>query len=193
MKYVYINLDSRLDRRSLFEQECEKMNLQVERFPAVFWIPGGIGCCISHLDVLKRAKEEGVSELCVFEDDFEFLISKEQFQEVLRSLPEDYDVVMLGYNLQQGEEYSEKFGRTLEAQTTSGYIIHQRAYDKLIAVWSEGLRLYELNPEYHWLYILDQSWKPLQKELRWYHTLPRVGKQRSGWSDLSQSFVEYNT
>lgn len=191
---VYINLDSRTDRRREFEQECQKMNLHVERFPALTDpLGGGIGCGASHLRVLKDARDRGAPYIVVFEDDFEFLVSKEQFHAVLRSLPDDYDVVLFGYNLIRGEDYNAAFGRTLEAQTTSGYIIHQKAYNALIARWEEGLALFRQNPTQHWLYILDQYWKPLQPQLRWYHTLPRVGKQRAGWSDLGQAFVNYNT
>jgi hypothetical protein len=191
---VYINLDRRTDRRADFEAECSRMGIRVERFPAIVHPLGGaLGCSASHLQVLKLARERGYPSVMVFEDDFEFLISNEEFAAVLASLPEDYDVVMLGYNLCRGDDYTPQFGRTLEAQTTSGYIVHQKAYDGLISVWEEGLRRYEENPTHHWLYICDQSWKPLQPLLRWYHTRPRVGKQRAGWSDLGQKFVDYDT
>ena len=189
----YINLDSRTDRREQFEQECVKMDIQVERFPAIVHPKGGtLGCNASHIQVLKYARDRGLPNVTIFEDDFEFLVSREDFVKVLTGLPEDYDVVMLGYNLVCGESHSETFGRTLEAQTTSGYIVHQKAYDKLIARWEEGLALFEENPGHHWLYICDQYWKALQPTLRWYHVIPRVGKQRAGWSDLGQAYVDYN-
>jgi len=189
----YINLDSRTDRRAQFEGECLKMDIQVERFPAIVHPKGGtLGCNASHIQLLKTARERNLPNVTIFEDDFEFLVSKEEFGKVLANLPEDYDVVMLGYNLLRGEEHNAYFGRTLEAQTTSGYIIHRRAYDRLIARWEEGLALFEQNPSQHWIYICDQYWKPLQPEMRWYHAIPRVGKQRAGWSDLVQAVVNYN-
>jgi hypothetical protein len=189
----YINLDSRLDRREQFESECVKMDLTVERFPAIVHLRGPcLGCSASHLQVLKLAKERGVPSVIVFEDDFTFLVSKEEFQTVLDTLPADYDVVMLGYNLIRGEEYNSTFGRTLEGQTASGYIVHQKAYDKLIECWEQALSAFEHQPGHHWKYICDQSWKPLQPVLRWYHALPRVGKQRPGWSDLGQRHVDYD-
>jgi hypothetical protein len=194
MGAFYINLDSRTDRREQFEGECQRMGIHVERFPAIVHPKGGAhGCTASHLQIIKNARDRGHPSVMVFEDDFQFLIEKEAFAEVLASLPEDYDVVMFGYNVLRGEEYSASFGRTLEAQTTSGYIVHQRAYDRLIARWEEGLTLFEQNPGHHWLYILDQYWKALQPEMRWYHAIPRVGKQRPGWSDLANAFVEYDS
>jgi GR25 family glycosyltransferase involved in LPS biosynthesis len=190
---VYINLDSRTDRRHEFEGECQKMDICVERFPAVVDPSGpAIGCCASHLQIIKDARERSLPSILVFEDDFEFLISKEEFQTVLNTLPDDYDVVMFGYNLIREEEYTPAFGRTLEAQTTSGYIVNQRAYDAIIARWEEGISLFRQNPSHHWLYILDQYWKPLQPAMRWYHAIPRVGKQRAGWSDLVGAIVNYD-
>lgn len=190
----YINLDTRKDRRADFEAECQKMNLSVERFPAMIHPKGvGLGCSMSHLQLIKNARDRGYPSVTVFEDDFTFLISKDDFATVLATLPEDYDVVMFGYNLFQGEDYSSTFGRTLEAQAGSGYIVHQKAYDRLIACWEAAMIQFEQSPHEHWTYMCDQSWKVLQPQMRWYHTLPRVGKQRAGWSDLGQRFVDYNT
>jgi hypothetical protein len=189
----YINLDSRTDRREQFETECKRMELHVERFPAIVHPKGvALGCTASHLQVVKNARDRGHPCVMVFEDDFQFLVSKEEFEHVLANLPEDYDVVMLGYKATREEPYSTMFGRTLEAQAGSGYIVHQKAYDTLIARWEEGLALFEENPGHHWLYTCDQYWKALQPEMRWYHAIPRVGKQRASWSDLGNAFVEYD-
>jgi hypothetical protein len=190
----YINLDSRTDRREQFEAECSKMGIEVERFPAIVHPKGGaLGCSASHLQVLKLARDRGLPTVTIFEDDFEFLISKEAFASVLANFPEDYDVVMIGYNLVQGEEYNDMFGRTLEAQAGSGYVVHKKAYDILIGHWEQSLERFEQKPHEHWNYTCDQSWKSLQPKLRWYHTIPRVGRQRAGWSDLNNTYVEYDS
>lgn len=190
----YINLDSRPDRREQIESECSKMGIQVERFPAIVHSQGpALGCTASHLQVLKLARERGLPRVMVFEDDFVWLVSKETLVNTLACLPPEFDVVMLGYCILREEPYTTMFGRTLEAQAGSGYIVHQKAYDSLIARWEEGLALFERNPHQHWNYINDQYWKALQPRLRWYHTLPRLGKQRASWSDLTNAFVDYNT
>lgn len=190
----YINLDSRADRRAQFEAECAKMDIQVERFSAIVHPKGrALGCTASHLQVLKIARDRNLPNVTVFEDDFEFLIPRERFVKVLAELPDDFDVVMLGYHTLCEEKYNHAFGRTLEAQAGSGYIVRQKAYDRLIAHWEESLAMFEEKPREHWNYICDQSWKSLQPFLRWYHAIPRVGKQRAGWSDLVQAHVDYNT
>jgi glycosyl transferase family 25 len=186
----YINLDTRTDRRDQIEAECARMSIAVERFPACRSLTPPIGCTLSHLTVLKLARERGLPSVLVFEDDFEFLVSKDVLDDVLIHLPEDYDVVMLSYNLLRSEPYNHRFVRVLEAQTASGYIVHSRMYDRLIATLEEGYQLFLANPHVHWLYINDQYWKRLQPESRWYATTVRMGKQRPGWSDLGQKFVD---
>lgn len=191
MNTFYINLDSRTDRREQFEGECRKMDLQVERFPAVARSPGALGCSYSHRNVVALAKERGYPHVMIFEDDFEFLISREEFDGVLKSLPEDYDVVMLSYDIQKSEPYNERFGRVLEVQSASGYIVSSKFYDTLLNTWAKSLEEYEKYPHCHWLFINDQSWKPLQPNSRWYYSMLRVGKQRPSWSDISNDYVDY--
>jgi len=191
MHAVYINLDRRTDRRTEFEAECARMNLQVERFSAcVDPLGAAHGCTLSHIAVLKLARDRKYPAVLIFEDDFEFLVSKETFEDVLATLPEDYDVMMLSYNLLRSEPYSDRFGRVLEAQTTAGYIVNARFYDTLLATLEEGYRLF-CETGAHWLYTIDQSWKVLQPTSRWYYSLTRVGKQRAGYSDLHRAYVDY--
>lgn len=191
MNAFYINLDSRTDRREQFEEECRKMNLSVERFTAVARNPGGLGCSYSHYNVLKLAKERGYPYVIIFEDDFHFLVSREEFDLVMSSLPEDFDVVMLSYNLNKSEPYNDRFGRVLDVQTASGYIVSSKFYDTLLSTWEIALAEYEKQPHCHWLYIVDQSWKQLQPISRWYYSLLRIGKQRPGWSNISNAYTDY--
>jgi hypothetical protein len=141
------------------------------------------------LEVLRRAKREGWPCVFVFEDDFSFLVSRDEFDSIVASFPEDYDVVMLDYYLNRKEPYNDKFDRVLEAQSTAGYVVHSRMYDRMIATYEEGVKLYEENPEYHWLYIVDQYWKRLHPVSRWYASRVRVGIQRPGYSDLKNAYL----
>ena len=188
----YINLDSREDRREQFEEECKKMNINVERFSAIKTFPGGIGCTESHLNVLKKARDLNLESVIIFEDDFQFLISREEYDQILLNLPDNYDVVMLSYNMKQSEPFNDMFGKVIEVQTTSGYIVHSRSYEKIINRVEEGLRLFKLYSSDHHSYILDQYWKPLQPISNWYYSLKRVGKQRSGFSNIMKAYIEYD-
>ena len=192
MHAFYINLDHRTDRRAEVEKEFEEKGLTVERFPATQYSPGAIGCNLSHIGVLNLAKERGYESVMIFEDDFQFLVSKSEWDDLIAKLPTSYDVVMISYNLVASTPHDDTFNRVREVQTTSGYIVHSRFYDRLIARWEEGARLFMQNPTMDWVYILDQYWKPLQPDAEWFAYKVRIGKQRHSFSDIAGRFAAHD-
>jgi GR25 family glycosyltransferase involved in LPS biosynthesis len=191
MHAFYINLDRRTDRRAEVEKEFADKGLVVERFPAVEYTPGAIGCNLSHIEVLKLARARGYESVMIFEDDFQFLVSKEEWDQLIVRLPTSYDVVMLGYNLKQIEPFDDTFDKVIEGQTTSGYIVHSRFYETLLTKWEEGARLFIAQPTLDWIYLLDQYWKPLQPTAEWFAFKTRIGIQRPSFSDLARQFVSH--
>jgi glycosyl transferase, family 25 len=191
MHAFYINLDRRTDRREQIENELKDKGLHVERFCAIEHASAAIGCTSSHLSVLKLARERKYESVIIFEDDFEFLVSTEEWNQLIARLPEKYDVVMLSYNTDKSEPYDDDFDRVLETQSASGYVVHSRFYDVLIDRLEEGVQLFIKNPHHHWLYINDQYWKALQPVSEWYQFKTRLGRQRAGFSDLAERFVDY--
>ena len=195
-KIVYINLDKREDRRKEIEGELEKMSLleKAERFPAIYHQEGLVGCGQSHLAVLKIARDRGYKNILILEDDFMFLVTKEEVEQNMRLFFDSkipYDVCMISYHIQRSEEVSEYpfLKRIREAQTTSGYIVNESCYDELIQVWEDAFPKLERTRE-HWIYANDQVWKVLQEKGLWYCFKTRIGKQRPGWSDNSNSYNE---
>ena len=93
MKYLdffeevyYINLDSRLDRKELFEKRALEQNIDAIRFSGI--IPNDdeyiydekdklkkfkIGCTLSHQTLVKIAKEKKLKNILIFEDDCVFV------------------------------------------------------------------------------------------------------------------------
>jgi GR25 family glycosyltransferase involved in LPS biosynthesis len=187
----YINLDARKDRREEIEEELKDINIPYERFPAIKTSPGIIGCGQSHSAVLKEAKKRGYKNVLVFEDDFTFLVTKEEFKTLLEKAIEevpDYDILMLGYAMNKSEPYSDTLMKVIDAQTASGYIINEKFYDTLISTWDNGTaKLIETGR--HWDYANDQIWKPLQPKSKWYAFTKRIGKQRPSFADTSYSPV----
>ena len=59
----YINLDTRPDRKSKFEEEMKKLGLQATRFKAVKHTSGALGCSISHLTLLKYARDNKLDHI----------------------------------------------------------------------------------------------------------------------------------
>ena len=172
-KIIYINLEHRKDRKEQI----------------------GIGCGLSHIEILKLAKERNYQNILILEDDFQFIVSKEDFEEQLSLFFEnvkEYDICMLGYNHQKIEDSTYNFlDKVLESQTTSAYLIHQRFYDVLISNFEAAMNLYKINPSIHWLYSIDQYWKKIQPTSLWYAFKTRIGKQRPGYSDISLSYQDH--
>jgi GR25 family glycosyltransferase involved in LPS biosynthesis len=196
-RIFYINLDHRKDRKDQIENELELMNLKhnSERVEAVKTSPGGIGCGLSHIKALKLAKEKGYKNVLILEDDFEFLISKEEFESQLTLFfdnVKEYNICMLGYHHKRIQNSDFPFlDKVLDSQTTSGYIVHQNFYDTLIENFGEAIKIYNFNPAIHWLYSIDQYWKKLQPTSAWYAFKTRIGKQRANYSDISGSFQDH--
>lgn len=192
-KVVYINLERRNDRRRLFEAEMARMDMKAERFTAIEKTPGLLGCHLSHLQVLKQAREEGVANVLIFEDDFEFLVSKDVLQEQLHSFFAsniDYDVLMFSYKVEQSSPINNTVSRTTDVQTMSGYLVHKRFYNALIENLERNYLLLEATRA-HWLYLNDQCWKSLQKDHVFLYFNTRLGKQRASYSDLSMVYIDY--
>ena len=197
-KIIYINLDKRQDRRIEMEAEIEKMKLvdKTERFPAIeMSAPHGIlGCGKSHLAVLKLAKERGYKRVLILEDDFTFFISHEEFEQSLTDLFQEgppFDVCFLSCRMEEGSviENTPQFSKVGFATTASSYIVQEHYYDKLINLYEWAMPLLESTCE-HWNYANDQVWRTLQQNDQWICFTNRLGKQRAGFSDNTQSVID---
>ena len=189
----YINLDRRTDRREAIENALIEYDLMKisERFQA-FDQPV-VGCARSHLETIKLARDRKYKNILIFEDDFCFENSKEEFEKKIEfffTTVENYDVLMLSYYLTKYEETNQPtIRRVLEAYTASAYIINEKYYDKLINLYEESVPLLE-STMMHWVYMNDQIWTQFQKTDNWFCFTERVGKQRAGHSDNSECFMD---
>jgi len=195
-KIIYINLNKRIDRKEEIENELNNFNLNYERFEAIETHGCGIiGCGKSHLAVLKIARDNNYKNILILEDDFTFLVSKEEFETNLTnffSLNLSFDVCMLSYNLKRWEELNDNnvVNKLIESSTASGYIINSHYYDKLIELYENSVVLLEQTRQ-HWLYANDQVWKEYQLTDNWYYFKTRIGKQRPSYSDNCEYFIDY--
>ena len=197
-KIMYINLNRRTDRREQIENELTVMGLMDKsiRFEAIDRPGKGIvGCTYSHLECLKYARDQKWKNVLILEDDFTFTMSKEAFEKNLSDFFETnlpYDVCMISYLLFQSEPTEYPFlTKVNEAQTASGYIVHEKFYDVLIHLYEYFAPILDETME-HWHYANDQIWKHLQPSNQWYCLTTRCGKQRSGYSDNAQCYFDYD-
>lgn len=196
-KIVYINLDKRTDRRAQIERELETASIPpecIERFPAVERSSGILGCSLSHLEVLRRARAEGWAQVLILEDDFEFVVSPQEVVDALKELAASdlfYDVCFLAYRIHDSESLptTDLLRRALFSKTASAYLVRSHYYPVLIELYERSTVLLEATG-IHWEYANDIVWKDLQRRDRWLYFSRRLGKQRPGYSDNSLQFVD---
>lgn len=193
----FINLDKRVDRLKHIENEMQKYDLIAERYAGIYTPESGIiGCSLSHLNVLKLAKERGYKNVLILEDDFEFVVSKNDFEilmDRLFSSDIQYDVVMLSYIIQESIELPncDFLRKVLNGQTASGYLVNGNYLDTLIKLYEWSTVELQKNNE-HWLYGNDACWKSLQPNNNWFYFIKKIGKQMSDYSDNKCCFVTMN-
>ena len=183
----YINLDHRNDRKELIEKELNEFKFSFERFPAIKDSFGILGCSKSHLSLLKYAKENNFERILILEDDFTFLVSKEEFyNEINQLLCIEFDVCMISYNTKILKDSEYPFlKKVIDSQTMSGYIVNQHYYDILIECLEKSCYFLEKTRIVQ-VYACDIAIKELQKKDNWYQTTKRLGKQRESYSDIEK-------
>jgi len=112
-----VNLDKSVGRWEKCGEEFGKQNIAIERFPATlgkamtdeelqenvtfggryFCTPGMIGCFMSHLRIWKKVESEKLPAVVVLEDDVVLYPNfSERLQTLIKELPDDWDVCLLG-------------------------------------------------------------------------------------------------
>jgi GR25 family glycosyltransferase involved in LPS biosynthesis len=197
-----INLDRRNDRWQEASSEFNKYNLKVQRISAVDGskldmskikmdvlkkdsMPGAVGCSLSHINVIKHAKEKGYSKILILEDDVVFEENFiERFTNEIKHLPEDWDMFYLsGNNLKSDclTKVNNFFYKTTFTFTTHSYAITSNLYDKII----EGAAA--LNEP------IDEFYrKHIQQNYNCYIIRPHITYQRPGFSDIMKGNRDYN-
>lgn len=190
----YINLDKRLDRKEQIMGELNKLNqYEIERVPGVYIEDfGALGCTYSHIECLNRFIKSGNPHCIIFEDDFMFKDLKfNEHLDTFFNLNIEYDVCMLSINwgILEDTEYSLK--KVISGQTTSGYIVNKNFAQTLLNNYIEGAELLKTTQNLS-LYSIDQYWKKIQPQNKWYVFSPTLGIQRPSYSDITKQFEDYN-
>ncbi len=196
-KIYYINCEHRTDRRAHIEKVLQELNTditKVSRINAIYLKDSGaLGCAKSHLIALNDAKLNKYNNCLILEDDFMlndvdiFNINVERFFTDVK----EWDLVMLSANLFQSEltQYG-YINKVLNAQTTSGYAVNSNFINNIIEVFEESVVNIELG-NITGAYSIDQNWKKIQRDNKWFAFSPLLGKQLDDWSDIEKRYVSY--
>ena len=190
---LYINLDSRADRKVLVEQELSKVNCTFERFPAIRHANGAVGVGLSQIACLKLAKERGLPQVMIVEDDIQWVGDVNSALENLKD--REFDVALLSVVFEGTSNpirVNDIFVRSARVQTAAAYVCKQHYYDTLIQNFEEAIQMLQsgVNPD---KCAIDQHWKVLQEKDTWLYAHPTVAVQRPGYSDIQKAHTDYTT
>ena len=195
---LYINLESRKDRREHIEGELKSIGINSIRFNAIKLQNGRIGCSMSHLKCLQIAKKNNWPYVMICEDDLLFLDKELAVKQMnhflgLHSDPKDICNVMLiaGNNVPPYKVIDDTCIRVSHCQTTTGYIVKNAYYDTLIENIKTGIEKLMKNPTNAFSYAIDKYWIQLQKRDVWYLLAPIIAVQREDYSDIEQRTINY--
>lgn len=204
MKGVYINLESRKDRRDHFETAVKNHPFfeGIERMNALENSDGAIGCGLSHIKGLQMFTDE--SYIAIIEDDFMILDKKNllDFTNAFEKIKDsnEWKVIVLtprGITMPEPNEMGPNemenagFKRIKENQTTTGYIIKK----DMIPILRDNIReaiLLQMKGEDKNVASIDQFWKRLQLEHPFYYYSGIYAGQLPGWSNIENRMVDYN-
>ena len=194
---VYINLESRPDRKAHIESQLKSVGINnYKRFNAIKTANGAIGCTMSHLKCLEDAYSKGLTHLLVCEDDMMFLkpdVFIKQFNSFLtKHRSSTWDVVLLaGNNSNPFLEIDDTCIRVTRCQTTTAYLVNGAYIPTLIKNIKEGLIKLMHNQDSRGLYAIDRYWMKLQQLGHWFLIIPLTVVQKEGYSDIEKKNVNY--
>ena len=191
-KVVYINLDKREDRRIHIQSLLETYNISAIRFQAIEHSYGLYGCGMSHLNVLKMARDNKWKNILILEDDIVWNFHPNEVERMIAKLFEEgpeFDVCMLDVNLQHYEQTNyDWLLRVKHSYCAGAYIVQEHYYQKLIDLYEWALPNL-LSTGMHWVYANDAVWQQLQEKDRWYTFKDQICKQMAGYSDTKNMIV----
>lgn len=193
---VYINLDSRFDRKILVEQEFQKLNINPIRISGI--VPqidnphyrGILGCTLSHKKCLQMALEQN-SNILIFEDDVKFLDNAiETIELALEEVSTmEWDMLYFGANVCWNEsqdvplkQVTNHLARLTWAQATHAYSVNKNFVSKLLHYIPN--QIYPLDLVYTQTAVQND---------RCYITVPMVAVQQEGFSTIEGCNIEYES
>ena len=191
---LYINLESRPDRKAHVEEQLNVLGIKCERFKAIKLPNGALGCSMSHLKCLEMAKQNGWPHVLIVEDDILFT-NPEIFVNQLNyflSRHDTFDVVLIaGNNVPPYIQVDDSCVKVKKCQTTTGYLVQAHYFDTLIQNYREGIKNLIKHPDSHRFFAIDKYWFKLQETGNWYLIVPLTVIQREDYSDIEKKNTNY--
>jgi glycosyl transferase family 25 len=191
---LYINLTHRKDRCALITDELKKLGVSQDKILRIDaehdLLNGHRGCALSHKKALEKAQARKFNRVLILEDDATFVANADQIDITLRiffeEFQQDWDVFFLGANILEAKKtHLSNIYKVVCAQCAHGYIVNASYYSTLIRLYEQVVDSMQDDFDVvdSWYKALDQKWKVLQQQDRWY-VGPIFCQQRRSYSDI---------
>jgi len=185
---LYINLDSRTDRKVQIEKELEIFSPgKVTRIPGEVDTNKRRGCAKSHLKALIHARDHNFPNVLILEDDAMWSNVDTAYPVFEKLIKNSFDVLMLST---QGLNYDNKIYKIITADLTSSYLVNSSYYNVIIDKLQELVNnpMYDTLPTYNQV-INGVTYHTLQKTNNWFVVVPSLMIQRNGYSNINEFTV----
>jgi len=191
-KFIYINLDSRQDRREIMQKFFDEGKIppeKIQRFSAIRRDKPQLGCLESHTEVLRIAKRNGWKNVLILEDDMEWLNFEDGYKKLQEFIRLQWNVILL-----VGWYVVYDFPRIFSSRNAGAYLVNSSYYDTLLS--NRETALAKMKQRYIGFkvdtnkYDNDYYWTELQKKDIWYGIYPCMCRQVDGFSDHCNRHLE---
>ena len=191
-QHFYINLEHRKERDLITRQELKKLGIKKpNRFNAITHEIPLVGCALSHIACLEKAKELGWDYVIMFEDDIKIEGKNSLLSKFNKYIKMDFDVLYLGcWNYLPPEKINNDLSKIVRAVCNHAYIVKEHYYDTLLQNLKEGIE-WKLKEDIRDNNI-DEYHYTLQAKDNWYCITPIHITQRDGWSDNFNEVRNYS-
>ena len=191
MEINIINLKQRSDRWDYISNLFKDFN--IKRFEAIQHKEGWIGCTLSHMELIKKAKENNEDYLIVMEDDtalFDVDGFPEKFRKIMDYLPKNlkkWDIFQFGvtYSVNGNNDNVHIINEDLDiieyqyGQTTNFIVYNKSTYDKML-----DNKMIKLEDD-----VVDQHMNNFN--FRLWTTIPFISYQKDDYSDILLQNISY--
>jgi GR25 family glycosyltransferase involved in LPS biosynthesis len=202
-KSYCINLDRRADRWEETQLIFDKHGIICDRFsakdgreiplPAPFQFE--LGGSISHLNVIKKAKELNLKNVLIFEDDVDVVDNlQDEFERILPQIPEDWDMLYFGGNHTQPiDQVTENVFKMRWSYALQMYAVNGKFFDEIILFLEDKIskvlsNQISLTPSVAADYFIAH----LHPIKNCYVLRPYLTWQRENYSDIQQRVYNYD-
>jgi glycosyl transferase family 25 len=185
---VYINLDSRKDRRATIEEQFSMfLPDRLHRIPGIVEENPYRGSIQAHIAAVKLAIDNNFENVLILEDDAVWGNTDAGYAAFERLLQKPFDVIMLGgLNVEYDPKtYAVKFGLGAHA-----YFMKRPYMDTVHKTFLECLNA-GTSTKAESDVAADAFFPKMQESDSWYITVPALINQKKGFSDISQQVVNY--